>query len=368
MAAVLKYPANKYMRLAFDLAKKAEGRTFPNPLVGAVIVRGARIVGSGFHKVAGSAHAEIVALKEAGGRAKGAVLFCTFEPCSHFGRTGPCVDEIVKAGIKEVYIGMVDPNPLIRGTSIEKLRLSGVKVHVGFLEKEIATLNRPFIKSMTEGLPLVTIKIAESLDGKIATKNGESKWITSEQARHYSHGQRVFFDAIMAGVRTVISDDPGLEPDKKSPTHKLTKLIIDSELKIPLSARLFKTRQRVIIAAVEPNKAKERLLLKRGVEVIYTKSKNGRVDLKDFLRKLNKFEIRSVLVEGGSSLISSLLDERLADRIMVYIAPKIIGGAKALSCVGGDGAGRLSEAINMANMDLKMIGQDILIEGDLIYS
>ena len=357
----------KFMRRALHLAEKAKGETFPNPLVGAVVVKNGRVVGQGFHKKAGGPHAEIFALKEAGQRAQGAALFCTFEPCVHYGRTGPCVDKIIKAKIKDVYAGMLDPNPLTKGKGVEKLRKAGIRVKVGFLENEIRHLNEPFIKAMTRGEPFVTIKIAESLDGKIATRRGESKWITNELSREYAHFIRRFFDAIMVGIHTVLKDDPKLEPLARHRNHSLTKIIIDSELKIPPGARLLKTRQPVIIAAVKKNKVKEKKLVGRKVKVIYTKSDKGRVDLGELLRKLNHLELRNILVEGGSELIGSFLDKKLADKALVFMAPKIIGGRCALTSVGGEGADTLQSAIRLGSISIKRLRDDILLEGYLKY-
>lgn len=357
----------KFMRLALELAKKARGETFPNPLVGAVIVKKNKVIGKGFHRKAGGLHAEIFALRQAGSGAKGATLYCTLEPCAHFGRTGPCVEEIIKAGIQEVCIGIVDPNPLTKGRGIQQLRKAGVRVHTGFLEDEINSLNEDFIKAMTKGLPLVTIKIAESLDGKIATSNGESQWITGEQSRDHAHGIRRFYDAIMVGLHTVLKDNPRLEPIPPDTDHRLTKIVVDSKLVLPLSARLFKTKQPVIIAAIRRNKAKERKLRERGVSVLYTQPKEGKVGLKELLTQLNRLEIRSILVEGGAELIGSFLDQKLADKALVFIAPKIIGGRRALSSVGGEGIRRLSEAICFENESCRKIGKDILIEGYLKY-
>ncbi|MBI5873732.1 MAG: bifunctional diaminohydroxyphosphoribosylaminopyrimidine deaminase/5-amino-6-(5-phosphoribosylamino)uracil reductase RibD [Candidatus Omnitrophica bacterium] len=359
---------NSYMYQALQLAVKAKGKTLPNPLVGAVVVKNGKIIGRGFHEKAGGPHAEIRALKEAGELSRGATLFCTFEPCAHFGRTGPCVYEIIRSGIKEVYIGMVDPNPLTKGKGIKFLLKHGVRVKAGFLAKEIAVVNRPFVKAMTKGLPLVTVKIAESLDGKIATRSGESKWITSAASRRYAHDCRRFFDAIMVGIQTVLKDDPGLEPPVGSKGHRLTKIIVDSGLKISLTARLLKTKQPVIVAAVKKNKAKDEKLRRMGVEVIYTRPKNSRVDLKQVLKSLNEKEMRNVLVEGGSELVGSFLDERLADRACIFISPTLIGGREALSSVGGKGALSLSSAAKLKNIQMKKFGDDIFIEGDLRYS
>lgn len=356
---------NRYMELALALAQKAAGRTFPNPLVGAVIVKNGRIAGKGFHKKAGGPHAEIFALKNAGRKAKGAVLFVTLEPCFHYGRTPPCVDEIIKSGIKKVYVSTRDANPLTAGKSVKKLRANGIDVEIGLKAREAKLLNEAFFKSMEKSLPLVTIKMAQSIDGKTATSKGQSKWITGSISRKYSHDIRRFYDAILVGINTVLKDDPMLEPSDQS--HRLVKVILDSSFRIPLGSRLLKGRQPVIIAAVKKNIPKERRLKKMGVEVVYIRAKGKRIDLKDLLARLNSFEIRSILVEGGSEVIGSFLDERLADKAIVFIAPKIIGGRSALGSVGGAGARSLSSCIKFKNISLRRIGEDFLFEGAIKY-
>lgn len=361
----MRVDVERFMRIALNLAAKAKGKTYPNPLVGVVIVKNNRIVGRGFHKKAGGPHAEIFALKEAGQNAEGAVLFCTFEPCAHYGATGPCVKEIVDAGVKEVYAGMIDPNPLTKGKGIAYLRKKGVGVKVGFLQKEIERLNEDFIKVMTKSEPFVTVKIAESLDGKIATRRGESKWITSAESRKHAHVLRRYYDAIMVGINTILKDDPRLEPYHNS--HRLVKIIVDSDLKIPFDARVFKTKSSVIIAAVKKNEAKEEKLIKLGAQVLYVKSEKERVSLKDLLQKLNNLKIRNILVEGGAELVGSFLDHRLADKALFFIAPKIIGGRRALSAVGGEGVKKLHQAAYLRDVEIKRIKDDILIEGYLKY-
>jgi diaminohydroxyphosphoribosylaminopyrimidine deaminase/5-amino-6-(5-phosphoribosylamino)uracil reductase len=355
---------NKYMKRAVYLARKAAGQTFPNPLVGAVIVNNGRVVGEGFHRKAGGPHAEIFALRQAKEKSRGAILFCTFEPCAHTGRTGPCVNEVIKSGISRVYIGTKDPNPLTGGKGMAALRRAGVRVQMGFLEKEIKSLNEPFFKAFQKKMPFVTIKIAQSLDGKIATSGGESKWITNKTSRAAAHQARKFYDCIIAGSGTVLADDPRLESLKG---NRLIKVLVDSQMRIPLSARCFKTRQPVVVAAVKRNKEKEEALKKAGVRVFYTKPKKGRVDLKKLLQYLGSFEIRNILVEGGATLIGSFLDERLADKAVLFIAPRIIGGARSKSSVAGVGAIRLRESIFLKNMTLKKIQDDIFIEGYLKY-
>lgn len=356
--------AVKWMRYALNLAKKAQGHTFPNPLVGAVVVKGGRQVGGGLHKRAGGPHAEVFALRRAGLQARGAEMFCTLEPCSHQGRTGPCVEEIIRARIKKVYVGIKDPNPLTKGKGIRRLREAGIKVQVGLLEREIRELNESFFCAMTKQRPLVTIKIAQSLDGKIATRSGASKWITHAASRRHAHRSRSFFDAIIVGIHTVLADDPRLEAGKG---HRLTKIVVDARLQIPLEARLLKTRQPVIVAAVKKDRAREARLVQRGVKVLYTRSDRGRVDLRQLLKKLHALEIRHLLVEGGATLIGSFLDNRLADKAMIYIAPKIIGGAQALVSVKGEGVSSLRSAVLLKNSSVKNIKGDYLLEGYLAY-
>lgn len=357
---------NYFMRVALELAAKARGATYPNPLVGAVIVKNGRVIGRGFHKKAGGPHAEIFALRQAGREAQGAALFCTFEPCAHYGATGPCVKEIVAAGIKNIYIGMIDPNPLTCGKGVSFLKKNGVKVKVGFLEDEIARLNEDFIKAMKSNKPFVTVKTAESLDGKIASRTGESQWITSCASRAYAHKMRSYYDAIMVGINTVLKDNPRLESGLKN--HLLTKVIVDSDLKMPLTARLLFTKSPVLVACVRKNPSKEKRLKEKGVDIIYCQSNKGRVDLKDLLGKLNNLRIRNILVEGGAALIGSFFDQKLADKALFFIAPKIIGGKHALSSIGGEGAGRIKQAAVLENVELKQIKKDILISGYLKYS
>ncbi|QAT17291.1 riboflavin biosynthesis protein RibD [Candidatus Velamenicoccus archaeovorus] len=356
---------NAYMRRALELAARARGKTFPNPLVGAVVVKNGHVVGEGFHHKAGAPHAEVLALKEASGKARGAALFCTFEPCFHFGRTAPCVDAVISSGIREVYIGSKDPNPLTCGKSIRLLRRRGIRVAVGIMKKEVFRLNEPFFCAMRRQRPLVTLKVAASLDGKIATRSGRSQWITSRAARRHAHNMRKYYDAIMVGIGTVLKDDPGLEAGGG---HRLTKIVVDSSLRLPLSARLLKTRQPVVVATATHNKVKEKALLMRGVKVLHTKRNSGGVDLADLLRRLHAMDIRHLLVEGGAALTGAFLDARLADKIVFYWAPLIIGGRQALGALGGRGVDTPQKAVSLKRMTMERIGRDFLIEGELVYS
>jgi diaminohydroxyphosphoribosylaminopyrimidine deaminase/5-amino-6-(5-phosphoribosylamino)uracil reductase len=357
----------KFMGRALLLARRATGQTFPNPLVGAVVVKSGVVVGEGYHRRAGGPHAEIMALRRAGARARGAALYCTLEPCAHHGRTGPCAEAIIRAGIRRVYVAMIDPNPVNAGRGLARLREAGIGVQTGFLQQEAEALNEPFVHAMRLERPLVTVKIAQSLDGKVATRRGRSQWITEAYSRARSHEQRSSFDAIMVGIDTVLADDPRLEPALTARDHVLTKIIVDSRMRLPLKARLLATRQPVIVAALKRDARKERALNQRGAQVIYTRADRGRVDLKDLLRRLHHEEIRNLLVEGGPTLIGSFFDKRLADKISVYLSPCIIGGKDALSSVLGHGVGLPSKAARVVDASCRRLKGDWLIEGRLRY-
>jgi diaminohydroxyphosphoribosylaminopyrimidine deaminase/5-amino-6-(5-phosphoribosylamino)uracil reductase len=356
----------QYMNLAMKLAKKALGKTSPNPLVGAVVVKNGRVVGSGFHEKAGKLHAEIIALNQAGAESKGAVLYVTLEPCTHFGKTPPCVDKIIQSGVKEVIVGMIDPNPVNNGKGIEILKRCGINVKTGFLEEELAGLNKFFIKYITTKMPFVTVKIAQSLDGKIATKNGDSKWITSEKSRGYSHRIRRYYDAIMVGVNTILRDNPRLDAwfSKTQPV----KVVVDSQLSTPEEANIFANSSRVVIVTLPTGPGQEtanRNILAGRAKILEVKGKSGQVDLKDMLRKLGQMGIINIFVEGGGTLIGSLFDEGLVDRVLFFISPQIIGGKDALSSVMGKGISRLEQAVKLKNMRVRRFGEDILVEGDV---
>ena len=353
-----------FMDLALKLALKAKGRTSPNPLVGALVVKDGKIAGRGYHKKAGLAHAEVMALDDAKEKAKGATLYITLEPCAHFGKTPPCVDRIIKSGIKEVIVGMVDPNPLNNGRGINILRQQKIKVSVGFLENRLKEINAPFLKYITKKLPLVTVKVAQSLDGKIATYKGDSKWITSDISRGYAHKIRKDFDAVMVGVNTVLRDNPKLDAwfSKKQPK----KIIVDSQLSTPQNLNIFSTPGEVIIATLPTKSGQEtenRKILEKKAKILEVKEKSGQVNLKDLMKRLAALEITNILVEGGGMLIGSLFDEKLVDKILFFYSPKIIGGKEAISSVMGQGVSRMDNAIKLRNIKLRRMGEDFLIEG-----
>jgi len=355
-----------YMKLALKLALKARGMTSPNPMVGALVVKNGRIIGRGYHKKAGMAHAEVIALEQAGEDARGASLYVTLEPCAHFGRTPPCVDRIIQSGIKEVIVGMVDPNPLNNGKGIQILKSRGIKVEAGFLEDELKAANAAFIKYVTRRMPLVTVKVAESLDGKIATRTGESKWITSDKSRDYSHRIRKNYDAVMVGVNTVRRDNPKLDAwfSRRQPV----KIVIDSQLSTPQDAEIFSGGSKVVIVTIAARPGQEtenRRILSRKAVILEVKEKFGQINLEDMFKKLARMEITSVMVEGGGTLIGSLFDEGLVDNVLFFISPKIIGGKDALSSVMGKGVSRLESAVQLKNFKLRRFKEDILVEGQV---
>lgn len=353
-----------FMNLALRLAVKARGRTSPNPMVGALVVKNGKIIGKGHHEKAGLPHAEIIALDEAGKAAKGAILYVTLEPCSHFGRTPPCVDRIIKSGIKEVVAGMLDPNPLNNGKGINMLKQRKIKVRVGFLEERLKKLNEPFIKYITKRMPFVTVKVGQSLDGKVATYRGDSKWITSDRSRAYAHRIRRNFDAVMVGVNTVLRDNPRLDAwfSDKQPV----KIIIDSRLSTPKEANIFSKNNRVIIVTLPMAAGQEtenKKILSERAQILEVKDKAGQINLRDMMKRLAQLEITNILVEGGGTLIGSLFDDGLVDKILFFISPKIIGGKDAVSSVMGKGISRIDKAVKLKDVKIRHFGEDFLIEG-----
>jgi diaminohydroxyphosphoribosylaminopyrimidine deaminase / 5-amino-6-(5-phosphoribosylamino)uracil reductase len=353
-----------YMRKALHLALKGRGKTSPNPMVGSILVKGNKIISEGWHHRCGAEHAEHIALNKAGQLAKGARLYVTLEPCCHYGRTPPCVDQIIKKGIKEIIIGMRDPNPLTHGKTIAKLRRSGIKTKVGILNKELEQMNESFIKFMKFKMPFVVAKSAQSLDGKIATVSGQSQWITSRKTRDFARRTRDEFDAILVGINTVIKDNPRLNGHRK--TKRLKKIIVDTSLKIYPKAKLFRGAQPAdcIIATTKkaPN-AKIKLFQSKGVHVIVCPQRRGQVHLKWLFKELAKREITSILMEGGAQVIGDALNENLVDKMHVYVAPKIMGDQNALSSIAGVRTRNVNEAIQLRNLTLEKIDEDILITG-----
>ncbi len=359
----------KYMRLALELAASAKEKTYPNPMVGAVIVKSGRVVGSGYHKKAGLDHAEAAAIKSVKGSCKGATMFVTLEPCDHYGKTPPCTKAIISSGIKEVYAAMKDPNPINSGKGIRKLRGSGIKVNVGMIEEEAKELGRKYIKFITKKLPYVTIKLAQSLDGKISAADGTSKWISSEKSRKLVREMRGTFDAVMVGIGTVLADDPFLL-DAAKKGYATRRVIIDSKLRIPEKANLINTAEKspVIIAvtAAAPAHKAKRLARVRGVEIITVKSRGAKVDLEGLLLKLAEKGIVNILVEGGGELAGSFFDDGLADEVIFFISPKVLGGVS--SSVRGKGAKTIADAIKLKDVKVSMSGDDVMVTGKIIHT
>ncbi len=353
-----------YMREALKIAANAKGRTSPNPMVGAVIVRDNRIIAEGWHRRAGTPHAEIHALKMAGDLAYGSTLYVTLEPCSHFGRTPPCANAIVESGIKRVVAAMSDPNPKVAGQGFEILKNAGIEVEVGVLESEARKLNENFLKWITTGRPFVTLKTAMSLDGKIATSIGQSKWITCDESRKKVHELRDVHDAILVGIGTVLADNPSLTTRLETGGKNPVRVIVDSNARTPLISKVVTDNQALTIIAVTKNAPAEKVdaLKKLGVEIIVA-GDGTKVDLSTLMNELAKREIISIFVEGGGTLNFSMLRESLVDKVYAFIAPKLIGGQEALTAVEGEGFQQLNEAVTLKNIHTEMIGSDILIFG-----
>ncbi|MCD6093845.1 MAG: bifunctional diaminohydroxyphosphoribosylaminopyrimidine deaminase/5-amino-6-(5-phosphoribosylamino)uracil reductase RibD [Candidatus Omnitrophica bacterium] len=348
----------EYMQLALRLALKGKGKTSPNPLVGAVVVKNGEIIGRGYHRQAGKRHAEIVALDEAGKKARGSTLYVNLEPCATYGRTPPCVDRIIKEGVKKVVIGMLDPNPVNRKKGIRKLKTQNIDVKTGVLTKEAEELNKCWIKFITQREPYVILKVARSLDGKIATFTGDSKWITSPAARGYVHRLRSEVDAILVGINTVLQDDPLLSArlsEKRLYRHQPTKIILDSHLRVPLEAKIFSRRSPapVIIATTKfAPLSKIKKLEKKGVQVLIVKAKDRRLDLKMLMGELAKMEIVCLLIEGGGEVFESAIESKIVDEFLVFIAPKIFGNVS-----------KVSQAQRLSSLEIKKVGEDVLLEG-----
>lgn len=359
-----------FMRRAIELALQGKGKTSPNPMVGAVLVRKGRVLAEGFHRKAGADHAEIAAIKKlAKGQAKGATLYVTMEPCCLYGKTPPCVPRVVEAGIRHVVIGARDPNPEINGKGIAWLKEAGVEVIEGVLYKECENLNRPFQKYITTQMPYVTLKVALSLDGKIATAERESKWISNVLSRQYVHELRGEVDAILIGGGTLRYDDPLLtirHVTSKNGRQPMV-VVVDRTLEIPPRRNLFKEKERPVVFAttwLSPEE-RRRQLIKMGAEVWpFDADLAGRVDLKALLKKLAQKNVMHLLVEGGGGVFSSFIGERLADKVVACIAPKLLGG-RALDWLPEFSIRKMEEAYSLTNISVKTLGDNVVIEGEL---
>ncbi|MDD2335964.1 MAG: bifunctional diaminohydroxyphosphoribosylaminopyrimidine deaminase/5-amino-6-(5-phosphoribosylamino)uracil reductase RibD [Geobacteraceae bacterium] len=355
---------NKMMKRALALARRGLGRTSPNPAVGCVIVLNGEIVGEGWHRKAGTPHAEVHALCQAGDRARGADVYVTLEPCSHHGRTPPCAEALIKGGVARVFVGMSDPNPLVSGQGLAMLRGAAIAVECGVLEAECRLLNEAFVKHITSGLPFVIVKSALTLDGKTATANGDSKWITCEESRRYVHTLRSRVDAIMVGVGTVLADDPQLTCRMvrgKDPRR----IVVDSRLRTPLTAALFHldSQAKTIVATVETGPGKVEAIQRLGAETLLCDELDGRVDLEDLLRRLGASGIQSILLEGGRELVGSAVRKGLVDKFMLFYAPKILAGEDGYGFCSGQAVERMGQAFRLRDTSVRHLAEDFLVIG-----
>lgn len=358
-----------YMAYSLSLAELALGYTSPNPAVGAVIVRDGLVVGLGHTQQPGLEHAEIMAINQAGEMARGATMYVTLEPCCHQGKTGPCTEAIINAGISEVHIAVIDPNPLVNGKGISALEAASIKTYLGEYEQRAREINEGYFKYITQGIPFVIAKFAMSLDGKIATRDGDSKWITSEEARNYANGQRHITDAIMVGANTILMDDPKLTArgysgkggrSKRQPLR----VIVDGQGKVPPTARVFSEPGKTLVALSDKPSNREKLSIKReGTEYIMVKSQDELIDLAELLKILGQRQITTVMVEGGSWLLGSFFDNRLVDKVLAFIAPLIIGGETAKTVVGGRGVSKVRDAFHLNNVKIEKFETELLVSG-----
>jgi len=360
--------AEFFMRLALEEASKGLGRTSPNPVVGAVLVKGGRILARGYHRRAGTAHAEVVALEAAGSKARGADLYTTLEPCDHYGRTPPCSQALLDAGVRRVITASSDPNPKVNGKGVARLRRAGVEVLTGVLKEEADQLNRPFFKAMSTGLPYVTLKAAVTLDGKLATATGDSRWVTGEEARAWVHRLRDRVDVILVGATTARRDNPQLTTrlpggEGKDPVR----VVVDSHLRLTSTLNLFAQRSpsRTVVATLEdPAARKAKRFLATGADVWQLPEKQGRVDLEALMRRLAKEGLNHVLVEGGAEMYGSFLREELADELLLFVAPKLIGG-EGLSWSGSLGVKQMARALTVGALAMEQVGTDVLLRARL---
>jgi diaminohydroxyphosphoribosylaminopyrimidine deaminase/5-amino-6-(5-phosphoribosylamino)uracil reductase len=354
------------MQRAIDLARSRGRYVSPNPRVGAVLVKGDRIVGEGAHERYGGPHAEVLALRRAGARAKGATLYVTLEPCSHYGKTPPCAYALINAGVKKVVAAMKDPFPLVSGGGFKALRKSGIQVRSGVLESEARRLNEYFISAIARQRPEVLLKTAMTLDGKIAMPKGPSRWITGARARRRAHELRSQVDAILVGSRTALLDDPSLTVRLPGFVRKdgwPLRVLLDSRLRVPLSAKLFDRKATTLVfTAPGASRAKEKALQKRGVRVFRVTLREKMLSLKAVLDILRALQVRRLMVEGGGAVTASFLKEGLADSLALFIAPRVLGD-KALPWVGGVGISALGRTFGLGNARIEKIGRDFLITG-----
>jgi diaminohydroxyphosphoribosylaminopyrimidine deaminase/5-amino-6-(5-phosphoribosylamino)uracil reductase len=358
----------RFMKEALTLARKGWGYTSPNPMVGAVVVRDGKIVGRGYHEAAGRPHAEVGALADAGENARGATLYVNLEPCNHDGRTPPCTQAILSAGISRVVAAMDDPNPGVAGGGNAFLQSRGVTVTRGVLEDEARRLNEVFVKFVGAQQPFVVLKCAATLDGRIATRTRDSKWVTGSRARSYVHEIRHGLDAIMVGIGTVISDDPSLTTRRAKGREGLdpVRIVLDTKLSVPEDAKVLRSSpdaDTILVTGRAVSAAKRTVLRSRGVKVLEAPLRRGQINLNSLMNRLGYIGITSLLIEGGSQVIASALRARVVDKILFFYAPKIMGGSDGVPICGGPGPDYMRQCIPIRDMALHPMGEDFLVEG-----
>lgn len=357
------------MQRTLKLAAKGRGRVSPNPMVGALVVKDQKIIARGYHSYFGGPHAEVVAFSNSRAGVRGGTLYVNLEPCSHYGKQPPCSERIVEVGIKRVVIGTLDPNPLVNGKGIRYLREQGIEVETGVLEERCQELNRSFFKHVATGQPFVTLKIAQTIDGKIAARNGQPEWITSSASLKVVHKMRAENDAVLVGIGTVLADDPQLTV-RLVRGQNPKRIVVDSQLRIPLESTLLTDEfvSKTIVATTElPSKEKAKHIEQRGASVWRVqKNAAGRVDLEALLTKIGQEGITSLLVEGGSEIYSSFLKAKLVDRVAIFIAPKILG--EGVSAIQDLGISSVANSLLLRDFQKKRVGPDILLTGNLLLS
>lgn len=360
-------PTAQFMQRAIELARRGLGRTAPNPPVGAVLVSGGKIVGEGFHPAAGQPHAEVFALHDAGDLARGADLYVTLEPCCHQGRTGPCTEAVIAAGVARVFVGTQDPNPQVAGQGIKRLREAGVEVVCDLCKSECQQLIAPFAKHITGGLPYVVFKAAMTLDGQTATANGDSQWISCAASRELVHQLRNQVDGIMVGSGTVKADDPRLTTRLDSDHRDPVRIVFDGKLETSPQAKVYSQKsdaRAILVTASDHGEAALQPYRSGGVEIIQVARHAGALDLSAALAALGKRQLHYLLLEGGSVLGGAMLRAGLVDRVMVFVAPKLLGGT-GRGLLAGTGVASMSEALALMNLRVRQIDTDILIEGEM---
>ncbi|MCX8057733.1 MAG: bifunctional diaminohydroxyphosphoribosylaminopyrimidine deaminase/5-amino-6-(5-phosphoribosylamino)uracil reductase RibD [Ignavibacteria bacterium] len=355
---------NKLMQIALELATKGGIQTFPNPNVGAVVFKDGKIIGQGYHRFFGDKHAEIHALNEAGAEAEGSTLVVTLEPCSHFGKTPPCVDAIIKSKVKKVIVGIVDPNPLVSGEGIKKLKEAGIEVEIGVLKERLQKFYSDYSKRFSRKKSFVVLKYAMTLDGKISTVSGDARWISSDKSRDWIHKFRTEFDGILVGVNTVIKDNPILTSHGKGKNP--VRIILDNNLEIPLKAQVLNDDLPTVIICSSGSQRKIDKIKRLNKIVLQIKSDNEFIPFKKIIEELRKISIFSILIEGGGLTAWQALKDEIVDEIISIVAPKIIGGKHAVTPVEGEGFIRMSDAIKTKILEFKKIGDDIFIRSKVI--